>query len=168
MNAPALVLAVASTLLLAAGAWLSPGGIAPSYLPVALIALGAVPASYAAAKGQAHVHAGGAVVQLVGIALTGPFVASPLVLVGTLGVVLAVGSWTIGQSTRGGIRPARVSLVALATGLLAALIGWGIAGGLAGLAAGGVDARASLPAWLVLAVASTWLLFRWTGGVQDA
>lgn len=157
-------LLLAGTGLLAATAFLAPGGLTPWWVPLGLILVGALPAAWGAFGSRSRWLTGGVLVQGIGVGLTGPFLPSWLAWVGTLGVVLVVGAWTLSHSLNRRVRGRGLLLVAAGvTALAAATMGWVIAEGLAFLAAGGTDARAMLTAWLVLAVATTWGLARWAG-----
>lgn len=166
MNTPPFALALLATLCLAAAVLLHPGNLAPTWAPIGLVTVGMLPAVWGAARGAARVHAIGALTQLTGVGLTGPFAPPSIVLVGTLGVVLAIGAWTLGQTVPGGSGGGTLTAVAGGTAVVVAVGGWGTAEGLSLLAGGGADAVAAIPGWIVLATAGTWMLLRWSRGGQ--
>lgn len=164
MNRPALVLALLGTAGLALVALAQPGTVGPPWAAPALVLAGLPLLGWGIARSGPRFHTAGVLLQLAGLALTGPFLEGFFVWVGTAGAVMAVGAWTLVQtvpeSPGGGVL---LTIAGTVVALLAATAGWALASGLAGLAGGGADARAAVAAWVVLLTASTWALVRWAG-----
>lgn len=157
-------LILTGALLLGTIALLAPAGLVHPMIPVGLVLAGALPAAWGAIGHRSRWLTAGIALQLGGIALVGPFIPSWMAWVGTLGVVLVVGAWTLSQTlTANPQKHGLLFAAAILTALLAATLGWIVAEAAGVLAAGGQDARALIVSWTILALALTWGIARWAG-----
>lgn len=158
---PPVGLTLAGTALLTLTVLLTPAGIAPPWVALGLILIGAAPAAWGAHRKKPRWLTAGVLTQLAGIATVGPFLTSWLAWLSTLGVVFLVGAWTLSYVLNRRVEEnASLLLAATATVLLAGTLGWAIAEGFGLLASQGNDARALITAWVVLATSLTWVLIR--------
>lgn len=167
MNKLVFPLSLVASAALGLAAFLDPGRLAPSTVPLGLVLAGGLVAAAGALWNRNRVLAAGVLAQLAGLGLTGPFQGALVAWVGTVGVVLAVGAWSLALALPDPGRGQGMLLAAaLGTGLAVATVGWTLMWGLGSLGGGGGDARAALTAWVALAGSLTWGLYeragRWT------
>lgn len=156
------VLAALAGVPLSIVAFLETTALVPDLVPVLVVVLGTVAATITAWIGRPRLQTASLIVTLAGVALTGLTLSLPLLVLATVGAVLAVASLGLHYEIPRQEGHASLVPVTLITAALAGLAGVGAAQVLGDLAGGGLDARVGMAAWAAIVAAGTWLVLRYS------